>query len=200
MAERKFNDPEMRSKIAQSVASTHHATSGGHVVTVPLSTIQHGGDDHSSYHRSVSPSRPQGQGGMVQRPAQQQQPRWIIQGLQSQPRMSAPIPKPAPRQQMIRGPVVRQGGEKIVLQRPPNQEGTGLLRQQLFQKISQYPESHENVFMQYKQGPVSSTASSVQELIEQHGRQSAVSKDIPAAHSGDRYSPTPQQVHIICLI
>lgn len=187
----------MRSKIAQSVASTHHATSGGNIVTVPLSTIQHGkggGDDHSSYHRSVSPSRPQGQGGVVQRPAQQQQPRWIIQGVQSQPRLSAPIPKPAPQQQIIRGAVVRQGGEKIILQRPPNQEGTGILRQQLFQKISQYPESHENVFTQYKQGAVSSTASSVQELVEQHGRQSAVSTDIPAAHSGDRYSPTPQQV------
>lgn len=202
MAERKFNNPEMRSKIAQSVASTHHATSGGNIVTiqhgkvVPVHSLG-GGDDHSSYHRSVSPSRPQGQGGVVQRPAQQQQPRWIIQGVQSQPRLSAPIPKPAPQQQIIRGAVVRQGGEKIVLQRPPNQEGTGILRQQLFQKISQYPESHENVFTQYKQGAVSSTASSVQELVEQHGRQSAVSTDIPAAHSGDRYSPTPQQVSTI---
>ncbi|XP_061196324.1 uncharacterized protein LOC133204586 [Saccostrea echinata] len=219
MTERKLNDQEMQPKMAQNVSSSQ-MTPSMQGVSVPLSTIQHGSvapihvmssrDDHSSYHRSISPSRPQGPGRVVQRPIQPQQPQWVLQGVHSQHRPSVPLPKPVPQQQVIRelGPVGKHGGERIVLQRhitPPNSEGSGMLRQQLFQKISHYPEtqSHENVFRQYQQGSATSIASSVQGLIEQHskmteaGRQSGVNKDIPAAHSVERFSPGPQQVSTI---
>lgn len=222
MAERKFSALEMHPKMAQqNVASSQMSTSSSQGASIPLSTIQHGSvvpvhkisgrDDHSSYHRVLSPSRTQEQGGAVQRPVQpQQQPRWVVQGVPQQPRLHAPLPKPAPQQQVIRelGPVGKHGGERIVLQRhvtaAPNPKSTGVLRQQLFHKISHYsePQSHENMFKQYKQGPVSTMASSIQELVEQQskmvetGRQSANSEDIPVAHIGDRFSPVHQQVHV----